>query len=100
MNRMLIRRALLCATACLVCVIAVKAFAATNHVIVAHPNRTWTYNGKSSSTQGPVPLVVDDLQKGDTIEIQVPPGLPPHGFVTTKRAADGTVTEITDVVMT
>jgi len=73
---------------------AASAFAANTHVVVAHPNLTWTYGGKTSSqTQ---PLQVDDLQVGDIIDIQVPQA--PHGFITINKTATGQ-TETKDPVL-
>jgi hypothetical protein len=59
--------------------------AADTHVIVGTQQVTWTYNGqKSTSAQ---PLAVADLKVGDVIDIQIPPGAVPHGFVTIRRKA-------------
>jgi hypothetical protein len=71
------------------------AFAADTHVVVAHSNLTWTYNGQTSAADHPV--AVDDLKVGDIVEIQVPSG--PHGFITIKRGAAGAITEIRDPVI-
>lgn len=60
--------------------------AADTHVIKATSSITWTYNGKSSKTDG-TPLVVDDLKVGDIIDVQVSPGIP-HGLITIKQVAN------------
>jgi hypothetical protein len=70
-------------------------FAADTHVVVAHSNLTWSYNGKSSSSDSPI--LVDDLKIGDIVEVQVPSG--PHGFITIKRGAAGSIAEIKDPVI-
>jgi hypothetical protein len=60
--------------------------AADTHVIVGTQQVTWTYNGKKSTPSSP--LVVDDLKVGDIVEIQIPQGPIPHGFVTTSNGAE------------
>lgn len=60
--------------------------AADTHVIKSTSSLTWTYNGKSSKTDG-TPLVVDDLKVGDIIDVQVDAGIP-HGLITIKKVAD------------
>jgi hypothetical protein len=63
------------------------ALAADTHVIKASSSITWTYNGKSSKTDG-TPLVVDDLKVGDIVEVQVSADGIPHGFITIKQVAN------------
>ena len=93
MKKLSERYPLFCATLSL----AGVAFAADTHVIVAHSNLTWTYNGKASTAAQPV--MVDDLKIGDVVEIQVPTGSGPHGFITIKKATGAPTTEIKDPVL-
>jgi hypothetical protein len=60
--------------------------AADTHVIVGTQQVTWTYGGKKSTPSSP--LVVDDLKVGDIVEIQIPQGPIPHGFVTIANGAE------------
>lgn len=75
--------------------LAARTFAADTHTIIAHPNLTWTYNGKASSAAQPV--MVDDLATGDIVEVQVPGGF--HGFITIKKVPGSPTTEIKDPVL-
>jgi hypothetical protein len=63
--------------------------AADTHVIVATDDLQWSYNGQKS------PLItVNDLKKGDTVEIQVPANLTfAHGFITINLGPPITTTE-------
>jgi hypothetical protein len=63
-------------------------FAANMHVIVATQDfpPAWTYAGQSSAKGRP--LVVGDLARGDTVEISIPSGDIPHGFITTANGAE------------
>jgi len=62
------------------------SFAADTHVVVGTQKLTWTYNGQSSTANPVKALVIDTLKKGDIVEIQVPAGPIPHGFITTKTS--------------
>jgi hypothetical protein len=78
-------------------VFASTSFGAETHVIVgAKQQVAWTYKDKKSTPT--TPLVVDDLQVGDIIEVQVP-GPFSHGFITIKTSAGGAPTEIKDPVL-
>jgi hypothetical protein len=68
--------------------------AADTHVIVATDDPQWSYNGQKS------PLItVDDLKKGDTVEIQVPTTTEfMHGFITIKKSPPP-ITTIEDPVL-
>jgi hypothetical protein len=71
--------------------------AATTHVIVGTQDITWAYNGNESALGKP--LVVDDLKVGDIVEIQIPAGDIPHGFVTTTKNAGGNIVVTRDPVL-
>jgi hypothetical protein len=75
--------------------LSAKTFGADTHTVVAHPNLTWTYNGKASSAAQPI--MVDDLKAGDVVEIQVPGGQ--HGFITIKKVAGSPTIEVKDPVL-
>lgn len=55
-------------------------------VIVGTQDATWKSDAGESTTQGD-PLVVK-VKKGDTIDIQIPAGDVPHGFVTISKRGD------------
>jgi hypothetical protein len=81
----------------IVTILGSTGFAADTHVIVGAKNKVaWIYKNKESKPAAPVS--VDDLQVGDTIEIQVP-GPAPHGFITTKKGAGGAPTPTKDLVL-
>jgi hypothetical protein len=70
---------------------------ADNHVISATSRRTWQSDqGESSGTA--VPLEVD-VKVGDTIEIQIPTGNIPHGFVTIDGRGDASPSAKPDFVL-
>jgi hypothetical protein len=73
------------------------SFAADTHVIVGTQDITWTYNGRVSARNKP--LMVDDLKIGDIVEVQIPAGDIPHGFVTTKKDATGAIVVTKDPVL-
>jgi hypothetical protein len=73
------------------------SLAADIHVIVGTQQLTWTYNG-NKSTQN-VALVVDDLDIGYIVEIQVPEGPIPHGFITITKNADEPAVESKELVL-
>jgi hypothetical protein len=66
--------------------VAGPSLAADTRVITTTPAVAWTSGGKSSKTDG-TPLVIENLQVGDIIEVRVPPGAT-HGFITTKQHAN------------
>jgi hypothetical protein len=59
---------------------------ADTHVISATQDITWKSDGQESAGIG-VPLGVE-VKKGDTIDIQIPKGDAPHGFVTIDKRGD------------
>jgi len=74
-----------------------SGLAADTHVIVGTQQVNWTYNSKASTPSQP--LVVDDLKVGDTIDIQIPAGPIPHGFITITKAGSVPATETKDLVL-
>jgi hypothetical protein len=86
MGKVLTLSAVLCFTVGAMFVSSRAGFAADTHVIVGTQQVTWTYNGKKSAPNSP--LVVDDLKVGDIIEIQIPRGPIPHGFITLSNGAE------------
>jgi hypothetical protein len=77
--------------------LAGACFAADTHVIAATSQVSWSYHGQTSSLKKP--LMVDDLQIGDIIEIQIPPAAIPHGFITVKKDANTPPVESKDFVV-
>jgi hypothetical protein len=75
--------------------LASPAFAADTHAIVAHSNLTWVYNGQSSAQNKP--LMVNDLNAGDIIDVQVPGGT--HGFIPIKKQAGSSPVETKDPII-
>jgi hypothetical protein len=74
-------------------------YAADTHILAAKSNAAiWTYNGQSSKTDG-TPVVIADLKIGDTLEVDIPVGPAHHGFITIKKDAGGSITEIKDPVL-
>jgi hypothetical protein len=71
------------------------AAAADTRVIKA-VSLSWTSNGQSSDDG--TPLIVDGLNVGDVIDIQIGPGIS-HGFITIKQLADVPDNEIKDPVL-
>jgi hypothetical protein len=59
---------------------------AETRVIKATPDFTWLFNGKESKTDG-TPVIVDSLQVGDIIDVQVSAN-DDHGFITIKQLAN------------
>jgi hypothetical protein len=57
-------------------------FAADTHVITVE-GFAWVYKGKKSTTA--TPIAVDDLKKGDIIEVKIDDSGIPHGLVTIVR---------------
>ena len=90
-------RAALSVGFCALTAYPLATLAADTHVIVGTQQLTWTYNGNKSALNAP--LVVDDLKIGDIVEIQIPAGPIPHGFITVTRNADGSVVESKDLVL-
>jgi len=91
-------------TASVLCVgiLTMISFASTSagadiHVIVGTQDITWKSDGQESTTHG-VPLVVN-VKKGDTIEIQIPPGDIPHGPVTISKRGDENPAEAKGLVL-
>lgn len=81
------------------CVVTSGVYAADTHILAAKPNAAvWTYNGQSSKTDG-TPVIVGDLKVGDTLEVDIPVGPAHHGFITIKKDAGGSITEINDPVL-
>jgi hypothetical protein len=81
---------------------AVVLFASTNadadtHVIVGTQRTTWKFGGQESTTSGKPLIVV--VKKGDTVEIQIPGGSIPHGFVTINKRGDQRPVEAKDLVI-
>lgn len=74
--------ALVASGAVLTC--ASDGFAADTHVIKTD-GFAWTYKDKRSTPA--VPVAIDDLKVGDTVEVQIADDGIDHGFVTIKRAA-------------
>jgi hypothetical protein len=65
----------------LLALVARNSSAADTHVIIATDDLQWSYNGQKSSL-----ISVDDLKKGDLVEVRVPSELQaPHGFVTIRK---------------
>jgi hypothetical protein len=85
---------LLCVAFVALVLAAGTSVAANTHVIVATDDLQWSYNGQKS------PLIsVDDLKKGDTVEIQVSEKLDfLHGFVTIRKIPPP-ITPIEDPVL-
>lgn len=72
---------------CVACGVAVGSFAAETQVVVGSQQTVaWTSKGKSSTTRSPI--VLDGLKVGDIVEIQVPNGPIPHGFVAIKKTGN------------
>jgi hypothetical protein len=59
---------------------------AETRVIAATPQFTWASNGQDSKTDG-TPLIVDNLQVGDVIDVKVETVIE-HGLITIKQLAD------------
>jgi hypothetical protein len=72
------------------------SLAADTHVIVGTQQITWTYQGQKSTPTKP--LIVDDLKKGDIVEIKIDPGPIPHGFITVKKTGNAPPVETKDLV--
>jgi hypothetical protein len=96
MRKLLVGSSILCLALGVLITLAGTSLAAVTHVIVGTQRLTWTYNGQTSTTNGKA-LIVDDLKIGDIIEIQIPTGRIPHGFITLKKDAD---VETKDLVWT
>jgi hypothetical protein len=78
--------ALLCVWTCTAVTFVSTNARADTHVIKGTQDVTWESEGQSSTTNG-VPLEVK-VKKGDTIDIQIPAGDIPHGFVTISKRGD------------
>jgi hypothetical protein len=74
-----------------------SSLAADTHTIIGTQQVNWTYNGQKSTPT--TPLVVDDLKVGDIVEIQIPKGPIPHGFVTITKGANSQQVESRDLVV-
>jgi hypothetical protein len=85
------------AALCIAALASETATAAETHVIVGTHQVAWTYNNKKSTPT--VPLVVDDINVGDTIEIRIAVGPIPHGFVTIKQIAAAAPSEDRSLVL-
>jgi|SRR5262249_47919309 len=70
---------------------------ADTHVITGTQQVTWKSDGRESTTAGK-PLVVV-VKKRDTIEIQIPNGPIPHGFVTINKRGNQRPSEAKGLVL-
>ena len=88
---------LLCVWTCTAVTFVSTNARADTHVIIGTQDITWESEGQSSTTKG-VPLVVE-VKKGDTLEIQIPLGDIPHGFVTIEGRANENPAEAKGLVL-
>jgi len=70
---------------------------AETRIVTTTPQFTWASSGKESKTDG-TPLVVDNLQAGDIIDVQIGVGVP-HGLITIKQLADVNDNQTTEPVL-
>lgn len=89
--------ALLCVWTCTTVTFVSTNARADTHVIIGTQKVTWESEGQSSTTKG-VPLEVK-VKKGDTLEIQIPSGDIPHGFVTINKGGDENPAEAKGLVL-
>jgi hypothetical protein len=78
-------------------VVGAPTFAAENHTIIGTQDATWKAGDQESTTDGD-PLIIE-VAKGDSLEIQIPAGAVPHGFITITKPANQNPAETKDLVL-